>query len=287
MTELQWGQTGDKRFETGVSKGVLYRRDGGGQYNLPYAWNGLTAVNESPSGAESNKQYADNVEYANLLSAEQYAATIEAFTYPDEFEYCDGTASLAPGITVGQQKREVFGFSYQTIVGSDLDPELGYKIHLVYGCQAAPSEKNHATVNDSPELSAFSWEVSTTPVPVPGLRPSATLTIDSTKTAADDLAALEGLIYGTAGADARLPLPAEIISLVGAATEVLPQAPTYNSATDTITIPGTAGVIYQIDGETVAAGPVVITKDTIVTATPASGYKFPAVSDTDWFFDWS
>lgn len=285
MTELMWGGVGDKRFETGVSKGVLYRRSAGGAYDRPSAWNGLTAVNESPSGAESNKQYADNVEYANLISAEQYAATIEAFTYPDEFEYCDGTAEIAPGISVGQQKREVFGFSYQTIIGNDVDPEAGYKIHIVYGCQAAPSEKNHATVNDSPELAAFSWELSTTPVPVPGKRPSATLTIDSTKTDPADLAALEAILYGTAGADARLPLPAEIESIVGASVTVTPVAPTYNSTTDTITIPSTTGVIYQINGETVAAGPVVITQDTIVTAVPAAGYKFPVVHDADWYFD--
>lgn len=283
MTELQWGRNGDKRFETGVSKGVLYRRNGVGDYVLPSAWNGLVSVTESPSGAEASKQYADNTVYATLISAEEYAATIEAFSYPDEFEYCDGSAEIAPGVSVGQQRRETFGLSYQTLIGNDVNPDLGFKIHCVYGAQAAPSEKAHNTVNDSPEATTFSWELSTTPVPVPGYRPSSTLTIDSTKINSADLAEIEALLYGTAGADARLPLPAEFLAIVGASTEVTPTKP--SNVGNAVTIPTVTGVVYYIDGE-VVTGTVNITADTIVYARPAAGYKFPAVSDNDWFYDY-
>jgi hypothetical protein len=287
MTVLEWDKVSEKVFETGVDKGVLYIPNAQGEYVEGYAWNGLISVSESPSGAESNKQYANNKVYLNLMSAEEFAATIEAFTFPDKFMECDGSAELAPGVFVAQQRRKSFGLSYRSLVGNDVDnTDFGYKLHLVYEGLAAPSEKAYTTVNDSPEAATFSWEVTTTPVPVPGHRSAATIVIDSTKVDAGKLADLEDILYGTAGSAARLPLPAEIIALFsgGALTQVMPVAPTYNASTDTITIPTVAGVVYQIDGEAVT-GAVVITTDTIVTAVPAAGYRFPDVSDNDWFFD--
>lgn len=213
--KLEWDKTGERRYETGVDHGVLYLRNASGVYDAGYAWNGLTTVTESPSGAESSAQYADNIKYLNLVSAEEFGATIEAFTYPDQFALCDGTASPVAGVSVGQQARQTFGLAYRTKIGNDVAGDaLGYKIHLIYGCLAAPSEKAYTTVNDSPEALAFSWEVSTTPVNVPNLKPTASLIIDSTKVEADALAALEELLYGAAAAAPRLPLPAEIITLL-------------------------------------------------------------------------
>lgn len=218
-TKLKWDQTGERVYETGVSKGVLYPL-ANGVYNKGVAWNGLTAVTESPSGAESTPLYADNIKYLNLMSAEDFGATIEAYTYPDEFAECNGEKTLAEGVVAGQQKRTPFGMSYQTKVGNDTDPEAGYKLHLIYGAQAAPSEKAYATVNDSPEAITFSWEVTTTPVEVPGMKPTASITIDSTKVDKTKLAALEEILYGKeadgeggTAVEARLPLPSEIITL--------------------------------------------------------------------------
>lgn len=287
MTKLKWDQVGEKFYETGVDQGVLYIPNTAGAYSNGYPWNGLVSVSESPSGAESNKQYADNTVYLNLVSAEEFSATVEAFTYPDEFAQCDGSAEPTTGVFVGQQRRKSFGLSYRTRVGNDIDAaDFGYKLHLIYGALAAPTEKAYTTINDSPEAITFSWELSTTPVDVPGLKPTATLTIDSTKVNAAKLAELEDLLYGTVGVDPRMPSPAEVIAMFsGTTVEVAPAAPTYNSATDTITIPSVAGVVYQINGEPVAAGPVVITQDTVVTAVPAPGYKFPEVTDDDWYFD--
>lgn len=287
MTKVQWDKVGEKVYETGVDQGVLYLPNNVGAYDQGFPWNGLVSVSESPSGAESNKQYADNTVYLNLVSAEEFSATVEAFTYPEKFAECDGTAVPVAGVYVGQQRRKSFGLAYRTRVGNDIDAaDYGYKLHLIYGALAAPTEKAYTTINDSPEAITFSWELSTTPVDVPGLKPTATLTIDSTKVPANKLAELEDILYGTAGVDPRLPTPAEVIALFsGVLVEVAPAAPTYNSSTDTITIPSTAGVIYQIDGVAVPAGPVVITKDTVVTAVAATGYKFPAVTDDDWFFD--
>src|SRR4051812_599978 len=206
MTALAWDQVGERLYETGVDHGALYIPDESGAYNEGVAWNGLTTVTETPSGAESNPQYADNIKYLNLVSAEEFGGTIEAFTYPDEFGQCDGTAEPQPGIYIGQQGRRMFGLSYRTNVGNDLDgADHGYKLHLVYGALAAPSEKAFATINDSPEAITFSWDISTTPVSVDGFKPTALLTIDSTKVAADDLAALEGILYGSDTDDARLP----------------------------------------------------------------------------------
>ena len=210
--KLVWDKTGERLYETGVSKGVLYPQ-ASGAYPKGVAWNGLTAVTESPSGAEATPLYADNIKYLNLLSAEEFGATIEAYMYPDEFAVCNGEAALADGVSIGQQARTPFGLSYQTKVGNDLDNEAGYKIHIIYGALAAPSEKAYATVNDSPEAITFSWEVTTTPVEVEGLKPTATVVIDSTKVEASKLAELEAILYGSDEVEARLPLPNEIAEL--------------------------------------------------------------------------
>jgi len=214
MTKLAWGTPGDKTYETGVSKGVLYRRSTDGAYDKATAWNGLVSVTESPSGAEANKQYADNTVYANLVSAEEFGATIEAFAYPNEFASCDGTAEISAGVSIGQQKREIFGLSYRTEIGNDLSSEAGYKLHLLYGAQAAPTEKAYTTINDSPEANTFSWELTTIPVDVPGFKPTALLTVDSTKVNSADLAALEDMLYGTTSGTPELPLPEAIIELL-------------------------------------------------------------------------
>lgn len=288
MTKLKWDQVGEKFYETGVDQGVLYLPNTTGIYDKGYAWNGLVSVSESPSGAESNKQYADNTVYLNLVSAEEFSATVEAFTYPEEFAECDGTAVPTAGVYVGQQRRKSFGLSYRTRVGNDIDAaDHGYKLHLIYGALAAPTEKAYTTINDSPEAITFSWELSTTPVEVgSGLKPTATLTIDSTKVSSAKLADLENLLYGTAGVDPQLPTPAAVIAMFnGSLIEVTTvTAPTYNSTTHVITIPTTTGVEYFVDGVK-KTGTVTITKDTVVTARPADGYKFPLVTDDDWYFD--
>lgn len=217
MSKLIWDKVGERFFETGVNKGVLYPQSAEGAYPKGVAWNGLTAVTESPSGAEATPLYADNIKYLNLVSAEEFGATVEAYTYPDEFAVCNGEVSLAEGVTIGQQKRTPFGMSYQTKIGNDVDSDLGYKIHLIYGALAAPSEKAYATVNDSPEAITFSWELTTTPVEVEGFKPTATIVIDSTKVDSAKLAALEAVLYGSESEEARLPLPSEVLQLVGKA----------------------------------------------------------------------
>lgn len=286
MTALVWDKTGERIYETGVDRGVFYLPDAGGAYNEGYVWNGLVSISESPSGAEATPQYADNIKYLNLVSAEEFGATIEAFTYPLKFGVCDGTASPTDGLYVGQQSRKTFGLAYRTRIGNDVSAtDYGYKIHLIYNALAAPTEKAYTTINDSPEAITFSWEVSTTPVAVPGFKPTATLTIDSTKVVPEKLAELEAILYGTAGVDPKLPLPAAVIAIFsGSTTVVSPAVPTYNSTTKVITIPTTTGVVYSIDGLPVT-GTVTITADTVVNANPASGYKFPAVIDDDWYFD--
>lgn len=223
MSELVWDAAGKKLFETGVNKGVLYPMATGGAYPLGVAWNGLTSVSESPSGAEANPVYANNVKYLNLISAEEFGASIGAYTYPDEFAICDGSANIAPGISIGQQPRKSFGMAYCTAIGNDEDGiDHGRKIHLIYGAMAAPSEKGYSTISESPEAIEMSWELTTTPVIVPGFKPTASLVIDSTKTDPAKLAALELILYGTAGVDPRLPLPDEIASIVnGAAPSAL------------------------------------------------------------------
>jgi hypothetical protein len=286
MSVLTWDGSGERQYETGVDHGVLYIPDNTGDYVTGYAWNGLVSVTEAPSGAEANPQYADNIKYLNLQSAEEFGATVEAFTYPDEFGQCDGTAEPQPGVFIGQQNRKSFGLSYRSKIGNDLNSDAGYKLHLVYGAQAAPSEKAYTTINDSPEAITFSWELTTTPTQVTGHKPTAILTIDSTKVDAGDLDALEELLYGTVGTEPSLPTPDEVIALfTGVLTEATPTEPAYNDATDTITIPAVTGVVYKINGEVVAAGPVVITEDTVVTAEPAPGYSFPDVTDDDWYYN--
>lgn len=212
---LKWDQTGEKTYETGVSNGVLYPQKSDGSYDHGVAWNGLSSVNESPSGAEPTKIYADNIAYLTLISAEEFGATVEAYTYPDEFAECDGSAEVADGVTVGQQDRKPFGMAYKTIVGNDTEKNAhGYKLHVIYGATAAPSEKSYGTVNDSPEAITFSWELSTTPVEVADHKPTASITIDSTKADKEKLKALEDILFGSEEAEARLPLPDEIITLM-------------------------------------------------------------------------
>lgn len=225
--KLVWDKTGERLFETGVKQGVLYPQSSTGTYPKGVAWNGLTAVTESPSGAEATPLYADDIKYLNLRSVEEFGATVEAYTYPDEFAECDGSAEIADGVTIGQQKRKAFGMCYKTTLGNDVaGNDYGYKLHIVYGATAAPSEKAYTTINDSPEAITLSWELTTTPVSVTGAKPTASLVIDSTKADATKLAALEEILYGkdgtgednaTGAVDPRLPLPDEIVQLMAKA----------------------------------------------------------------------
>lgn len=217
MAAIVWDATGERLFETGVDHGVLYPISSSGTYDNGVAWNGLSAITESPSGAEATAIWADNIKYVNLLSAEEFGATVEAYTYPDEFAICDGTAELVDGVIVGQQARKVFGLCYRTKIGNDVDGnDHGYKLHIIYGAQASPSEKAYNTINDSPEAISFSWELTTTPVNVTGMNATSYLVIDSTKCDAEKLTALEKILYGSAEPDTapRLPLPDEIKTLM-------------------------------------------------------------------------
>ena len=215
MSRLKWDQVGKRFYETGVSNGVLYVANGTGGYKTGVAWNGLSQVTENPSGAEATPIYADNIKYLNLISAEEFGATIEAYTYPDEFAECDGSAQVVAGVTLGQQDRKQFGFTYRTRIGNDVSGDgLGYKIHVVYNCLAAPSGKTYGTINESPEAITFSWEVTTTPVNVEGHKPSATLVIDSTKVKPATLTAVEDKLYGGASTEPTLPSLEELIELI-------------------------------------------------------------------------
>lgn len=288
MAQLVWDETGTRTYETGVDHGVLYLPDSGGNYINGVAWNGLTNVTESPSGAEANAQYADNIKYLNLFSAEEFGATVEAFTYPDEFQMFDGLGVPTPGVVIGQQNRGVFGLSYRSKVGNDLvGDNYGYKIHLVYGCQASPSEKAYGTINDSPEPINFSWEITTTPVPVTGYKPTSILVIDSTKVNPTSLAALEQILYGDIGVDPALPSPNTVVTMfAGGITVVTPTQPTFNG-TNEITIPTVTGVEYYVGTEVVPAGVLTITEDTVVRAQPSAGYVFESGIDDDWFYEFS
>lgn len=222
MSKLVWDTTGDRTYETGLNHGVLYPINASGAYTPGVAWNGLSSVSESPSGAEANAVYADNIKYLNLYSAEEFGATIEAYTYPDEWAQCDGSANLAEGVILGQQDRKTFGLCYRTVLGNDTEGDShGYKLHLIYGAKASPSERQYQTINDSPEAITFSWEISTTPINVTGHKPVSCITIDSTKADAAKLAALEEILYGkdagqgVEAADPRLPLPDEIATIFG------------------------------------------------------------------------
>lgn len=293
MAPLTWDQVGERLFETGVDHGVLYLPDEAGEYSTGVAWNGLVTVTESPSGAAANPQYADNIKYLNLIAAEEFGGTIDAFTYPDEFAQCDGTAIVEAGVTVGQQSRKVFGLSFRSRVGNDIDgTDHGYKLHMIYGAQAAPSDRAYGTINDQPAAISFSWTVTTSPVPVTDLKPSALVTVDSTKVDAATLADLEGILYGSGGVDARLPLPDEIIALFGgtAPTKVRltgANAPTYDEATHVVTIPGVAGVDWTIDDVEASAGaqpPLTVGGSSYIKATPQAGHVIEG--DDDWTFDY-
>lgn len=217
MSKLVWDAIGERLYETGVKNGVLYVQEAGA-YPKGVAWNGLTAVTESPSGAEATPLYADDIKYLNLMSTEEFGATVEAYMYPDEFAACDGSAALAQGVYIGQQPRKTFGLCYRTVLGNDTENNnYGYKLHIIYGALAAPSEKSYATINDSPEAITFSWELTTTPVNVKDHKPTASLTIDSTKVDEGKLAELEAILYGSENQEARLPLPDEIVELMGVA----------------------------------------------------------------------
>lgn len=250
MAKLAWDEISKKLYETGVKMGVLYVRNSAGLYPKGVAWSGLTAVTESPSGAEPSPMYADDIKYGSIKSAEEFGATIEAFMYPDEFAVCDGTAELATGVMVTQQKRAVFGMAYRTGIGNDVDDlDYGYKIHLIYGAEAAPSEKSNESINDSPEALTLSWEVTTTPVPVTGKKPTAHLIVDSTKVSAQNLAALEDILYGTVGADPRLPFPDEVATLFAGAA---PSALALSSIVpddDTNTAAITANIVLTFNNE--------------------------------------
>ena len=292
MTVLTWDLVGERVYETGADHGVLYIPHGG-VYDEGHAWNGLTAVTESPSGADATPLYADNIKYLNLISREDFGGTIEAYTYPDAFAECDGTAVPHPGIAVGQQTRRPFGLSYRTRLGNDeLADDYGYKLHLVYSAYASPSERAYATINDTPEAITFSWTFYTTPVAVTGMKPTAIITIDSTKVDATALANLEDALYGTAGSDPRLPLPDEVIGMfAGTQTEAVPTQPAFTSATGVITIPTVTGVRYRRgDTNAVVAGGSTVTIPTsgghmTITAEPTSGaYTLADWADTDWVF---
>lgn len=289
MAVLTWDEVGERLYETGVDHGVLYVNDGG-VYQDGVAWNGLTGVTESPSGADATPLYADNIKYLNLISLEQFGGTIEAYTYPDEFGVCDGTLVPASGVAIGQQPRKMFGLCYRTLIGNDTDAtEHGYKLHLVYGAVATPSEKAYATVNDTPEAIAFSWTFTTTPVAVTGYKYTSLLTIDCTQISEADLGDLLDILYGSGGGDARLPLPDEVITLLtGSQIEATATNPTFVAATGVITIPTITGVVYRRgDTNAIVTGTVTIATpgDSLeITAHPASGYVLSDVSDDDWSF---
>lgn len=290
MTALAWDAIGERFYETGVDHGVLYIPDGSGVYSEGVAWNGLVTVTESPSGAEPTALYADNIKYLNLYSAEEFGATLEAFTYPDEFAEFDGLAVPQPGVFVGQQSRRSFGLSYRTRIGNDLEGEdAGYRIHLLYGCQASPSEKAYSTINDSPEAITFSWEIATTPAPVTGLKPTSLITIDSRTVGAANLLALENELYGSGGGDANLPSPDEVIAMfAGTFTMATPTTPTFVAGTGVITIPTVTGIQYRrADTNAVVTGTVTIATSGATLVIRANGdathYVNPAVDD-DWSF---
>ena len=292
MAPLVWDQVGERLYETGVDHGVLYLPDESGNYGDGVAWNGLETVTESPTGAEATPTYADNIKYLNLISVEEFGGTIEAYTYPEEFGQCDGTAIPGPGLAVAQQSRRTFGLCYRTLVGNDLvGTDHGYKLHLLYGLTAAPSEKAYNTVNDTPEAITFSWEVNSIPVAVTDLKPTSMITVDSTKVDAAALSDLEDILYG-ATADPRMPLPDEVIDLFEGTTTTVDMGvpanqPTYNAGTHVVTIPTVTGITWTINGTEVSPGaqPALTTGQTAnVEAHADSGYMIDG--DDDWTFDY-
>lgn len=297
MTRIQWNAAGANKFQAGVQNGVLFVRDAEGNYGDGVAWNGLTTVTESPSGAEPNKQYADNKVYAILKSAEEFAATIEAFWSPKEFDQCDGSASPAPGMYMGQQARKSFGFSWVSLIGNELVGfELGKRLHFAYGCDAAPSEKSNATLNESPEAGGLSWEVTTNAVDVGTIngveyRPVAHVYVDSTEVSLATWQALEDIVYGSGGSEPRLPMPQEIFDLInGGITEVnlglAANQPSFVSGTGVITLPAVTGVQWKVNGVNKASGaqPALgVGESATVLATPLAGYTLQG--DDDWVFE--
>jgi hypothetical protein len=293
MTALAWDQVGERLYETGVDRGVLFLPDNTGDYNEGHAWNGLVTVAEAPSGAGTTALFADNIKYLSLVAAEEFGATIDAYTYPDEFGQCDGTAEPEPGVYLGQQGRRSFGLAYRTRIGNDLDGnDHGYKIHLVYGALAAPSAKSYGTINDTPAAITFSWTITTTPVAVAGHKPTATLVIDSTKVDAGLLAALEDILYGTATDDPRLPLPDEVLALLTGTGEtnvdlrLVANQPTFDPATGVITLPAVAGVQWQVNGVNRAAGaqaPLAAGAEATINAVAQPGNNLQG--DDEWTFE--
>jgi hypothetical protein len=292
MTALTWDQVGERLYETGVDKGVLYIPNGSGVYTTGVAWNGLVSVTESPSGAEASPQFADNLKYLNLVSAEEFGGTLEAFTYPDEFGQCDGTATPSAGVLLGQQSRKSFGLAYRTRLGNDIDgTDYGYKLHLIYGALAAPSEKAYSTINDAPEAITFSWEITTSPVAVTSYKPTSFMAVDSTLVDPTDLTNLELILYGDTGVDPRLPLPDEVVSLFAGSITVVrlvgANAPTYDSGTHVVTLPSVTGVTWTINGivKTPGAQPAMtVGQSSLVEATANTGYMLDG--DDDWVFDY-
>ena len=289
MAVLTWDDLGQRFYETGVDHGVLYVPDDGGIYSPGVAWNGLTTVTESPSGADATAQFADNIKYLNLVSAEQFGGTIEALTYPDEFQQFDGLAIPTAGVAVGQQTRKRFGLCYRTLKGNDLEGnDFGYKLHLMYGVQASPSQKAYGTVNDTPAPIAFSWTVTTTPAPVSGLKPTSLITIDSSEVDGTALANLQTVLYGSSGIDPLLPTPDAVIAMFsGSVTVVDPlTAPTYNSGTHTITVPTQTGITYYVGDTPITAGSHVLSsgQHEIITARANNGFIIGAGNDSDWEF---
>lgn len=253
MPKLVWDKIGEKLYEAGVDHGVLYPISNGA-YPLGVVWNGLTSVSESPEGGDEEAFYADNIKYGSLRGTEDFGGTIEAYTYPEEWEACDGSAQVAPGVVIGQQNRKTFGLSYRTLIGNDEDNlDHGYKLHVVWGATASPSEKSYETINDSPEAITFSWEFTTVPVPVTGFKPISQMTIDSTKTDADKLAALEEILYGSDSADARLPLPDEIVALMSDDPQPTPPTVEYEEVINPTGNPSEQGYYELINGEYVAS----------------------------------
>lgn len=290
MTALSWDDLGKKFYETGVDHGVLYIPDDDGVYNNGVAWNGLTMVTEAPSGAAATPQWADNMKYLNLISAEEFGATIQAFTYPDEFAQFDGLASPTPGVSVGQQSRKQFGLCYRTKIGNDLDgDDHAFRLHLLYGCSAAPSQKAYGSVNDTPAPIDFSWTITTVGIAVPNLKPTSLITIDSSKVDSSELTALELILYGTTGVNPALPLPGTIITMFsGAVTTITTLTPpTYNTGTHVITIPTQTGITYYIEdvAQTAGALPALTSgQHEIVTAEPNAGYVIGDGNVNEWEF---
>lgn len=293
MATLVWDQVGERRYETGVDKGVLYPVDDAGAYDDGVAWNGLESVTETPSGADATKTYADNIPYLNLISQELLGGTIAAYTYPDEWSECDGSATPQPGVTAGQQRRRPFGMCYRTRVGNDVEgTDFGYKLHLLYGATASVAERAYTTINDTPEALTFSWPFTTIPVAVTDLKPTSIITVDSTKVAADALADLEAILYGDESTEPRLPLPDEVYDLfTGTTTDVdlgVPaNQPTYNSSTHVVTLPSVTGVQWKINGVNKSPGAqpaLTVGQVANVEAVAASGYR--VTGDEDWTFDY-